>query len=441
MFSKRKIVKFNNGLVLLFRKRKINKGVYFRLTFQAGALNEGQRDGLAHLSEHCLAGSLGTKTRTKDEIIEFHKSLKEWNAYTSIDDIAFWFYSSVKDFAKAIDSIMDCLTNVKYDETEFENEKKVVIQEIKNKKQSVEKDCYEMDCRENYINKLIFAKCNVGGTAESVKDITFEEVLKHKESVLTLDNARINVVGNISLFKVKRIIKNKIFPLLPKHKIRDTVRLNDLYGMVGGNASITNSSEKEKSLVCFRFIIDKEEKIGDGIPFSYIGYALRYMSTKLYRDKYGLCYSSNVIASCGNKNIELFIKINCEENNVPKVLEVTPEFITMLKNIKFTKEDIKITYEHLQKSKDASMPISHKEIAQDMGGEYLNFGRFITWFEKKKIKWARKHIKPEKVQVLFDSFFKVDPYILIVTNHEFDKPFNYEEYKQKIKEAINEKSN
>ena len=75
--DKRKVLKYKNGLVLLFRKDKSKKAAFVDFSFHAGLINDPKNKlGLSHFIEHTIALSNKEYSREikKDERNKFFSS-------------------------------------------------------------------------------------------------------------------------------------------------------------------------------------------------------------------------------------------------------------------------------------------------------------------------------------------------------------------------------
>ena len=78
-----KVIKYKNGFTLVYKRQRHIDGVYARLKFDAGAINEDKgKNGLAHLTEHCMV-NLSNKFYSRDELTKLKRKFNMVNAVTS----------------------------------------------------------------------------------------------------------------------------------------------------------------------------------------------------------------------------------------------------------------------------------------------------------------------------------------------------------------------
>ena len=150
--------------------------------------------GIAHLAEHQVFK--GTANRDKDEIwLDVQQYGGDMNAYTAENSTAF-HCTILKEYWKtALDVISDIVFNNTIPEEEFELEKSVVIEEL-----NMYHDDATHRVMEN-ITKTIFRKYanrwTNGGTPETVRNITREQLINFINSNYIPSNITLMVTGNV----------------------------------------------------------------------------------------------------------------------------------------------------------------------------------------------------------------------------------------------------
>ena len=150
--------------------------------------------GIAHLAEHQVFK--GTANRDKDEIwLDVQQYGGDMNAYTAENSTAF-HCTILKEYWKtALDVISDIVFNNTVPEEEFELEKSVVIEEL-----NMYHDDATHRVMEN-ITKTIFRKYanrwTNGGTPETVRNITREQLINFINSNYIPSNITLMVTGNV----------------------------------------------------------------------------------------------------------------------------------------------------------------------------------------------------------------------------------------------------
>jgi zinc protease len=121
----------DNGLTVLIRESHTSPIVTSMIWYRVGSRNEASGEtGRSHFLEHMLFK--GTQRYAKGEIdLLTMKNGGSNNAFTSYDFTAYYFSFAADRWTTAIDIEADRMVNTVFDATEFEAEKKVVIEELK----------------------------------------------------------------------------------------------------------------------------------------------------------------------------------------------------------------------------------------------------------------------------------------------------------------------
>ena len=129
VFAKK--IKLSNGLNVIFEKNNNANVVSVNIGVKVGSVNEEpDESGICHLIEHMVFK--GTKSFATGEIatlVEAHGG--ELNAYTSLDQTVYYINIPSKHFGLALKLIKEMAFDAKFDATELEREKEVVVEEIK----------------------------------------------------------------------------------------------------------------------------------------------------------------------------------------------------------------------------------------------------------------------------------------------------------------------
>ena len=122
-----KVIRYENGMKLIYERDKEIEGVAVDFYFKAGSLNDPKgKQGLAHLTEHCLC-SLSNKIYDRkfltDNLIQkyYYKNAKTNNTLLAFDTIC-----NKSQFEECLEEMTACFTGFVKPE-EFEEEKKIVF--------------------------------------------------------------------------------------------------------------------------------------------------------------------------------------------------------------------------------------------------------------------------------------------------------------------------
>jgi zinc protease len=183
-----------NGLTVLLAERHLDPVVAVMLWYRVGSRDEEEREaGVSHFLEHMMFK--GSRGFGKGEIDRVTTELGgQNNAFTSSDHTAYWFEFASDRWEKALEIEADRMRHLLLDPTEFEAEKKVVLEEL-----SMGDDdpwrtlSHEMQMavfrRHPYRRPVI-------GFADSLKALTAVDMRDYYERFYRPDNAVLVVCGD-----------------------------------------------------------------------------------------------------------------------------------------------------------------------------------------------------------------------------------------------------
>ena len=193
----------DNGIRLFYQQRE-GAITSFCIGFKAGALEEEDYHlGTAHVVEHMVFK--GTEKRTAKEIAEAIDNVGgQMNAFTGSEYTCFYIKVLDKHLQIAIDILSDMINNPKFSEEDIENEKKVVLEEIKMYLDSPEDIVFDM------LHEIMFKDTPLSfpilGTEDTVSNINRKTLLDYYHNHYTSDNMVISVVGNFEYKEMMSIL-------------------------------------------------------------------------------------------------------------------------------------------------------------------------------------------------------------------------------------------
>ena len=198
--------KLDNGLVILFEKRKLPVVSISASVRQGFAYEPGKVKGISHFTEHMLFK--GTKARSYKEITEqIEKRGGILNAYTDEEVTSYWNKLPNKHFSTGIDIASDLVLNPALSKLEFEKEKRVILEEIK-----MYRDNPQLHVLAK-IKSLLYKKpfgINGAGTHKTVSKLTPQDIANFVDSEYKTNKMFLCVVGNTSLEDIEKF--GKRFP-------------------------------------------------------------------------------------------------------------------------------------------------------------------------------------------------------------------------------------
>ncbi len=227
--------KLTNGLKVICLERHHLPIVTVMTAYRIGGAHLFQgKTGLAHFLEHMMFK--GTKQFPKGKIDHL---TQKWggvnNAFTTLDYTCYFFTFASDHWEKALEIEADRMSNCLWSELEFENEKRVILEELSSSMDSP----YEV--LEQKLDAVTFARHPyrnpILGWREDLENLTLKDLQMFYKELYTPNNAVITLVGNFSkensLNKIHRyfsttpLIKSSLVspqPVEPQGKIHLTLK-------------------------------------------------------------------------------------------------------------------------------------------------------------------------------------------------------------------------
>jgi predicted Zn-dependent peptidase len=172
------------------KSRSVSIGVWVKV----GSRHEPQEiGGISHFIEHLFFK--GTEKRTaKDIAIEMDSLGGEMNAFTSQETTT--YYAKVVDehLPVAVDILSDILLGSKFDPTEMEKERKVILEEIKGVEDTPDDYIHE------FFTNTVWPDNPLGrpilGTKETIKALKHQDIISYIDGYYSPKEIVISVAGN-----------------------------------------------------------------------------------------------------------------------------------------------------------------------------------------------------------------------------------------------------
>lgn len=199
-----KNVTLENGLKLITVR---NESSIFALEagIRAGSLYENSgNNGISHLIEHMLFK--GTSNRDRDRLNGDIEGLAgDFDIYTTYQETVLTAEVLKERGERCVDIVADMLMNASFPRSEFNMEKKVIIEEIKMTKDDLEESCYLG------MYKSVFPKTwyryHIAGTIKSVRSLKLEDVKDFYRRYYSPSNASLCIASSFSHDEVRDIVE------------------------------------------------------------------------------------------------------------------------------------------------------------------------------------------------------------------------------------------
>ncbi len=373
---------YKNGLRLCHEKNDKNV-VAVNILFNVGSCNESEDEqGYSHFIEHLMF-----KSSEKYSTLEIMDKLSyygaDFNAYTSRTVTRYIFKCLKENFEPCFEIYSNMLIHPKFEESEMDKERGVVIEEMK----KCDDDPVEVLYRtvmQNYYTDNSYAHDELG-TEEIISNVSREQLLKYKNEHYTADNCVISVAGNIEFDEIDSIVEKYFvseFEIEGKpYKVNaDEIvpNISKKYDVVERDDNQVNVCVHIKSLTA----LDEKKYISD-IYTSILGNSQNSRLYKIIREELGLVYTvyafSDMVASTGG----IFIILGTRPKNVKKAIFEIKRIITELAESGVTEEELE-RVKNLKKSLIEFGSETNSDIAESNGSMLHLFERCKTIEERKQ---------------------------------------------------------
>ncbi|MHB1185235.1 MAG: M16 family metallopeptidase [Desulfobulbia bacterium] len=192
--------KLDNGLTVLVKETPGTKVATVQIWVKAGSIYEEKHEaGITHLIEHMIFK--GTPTRAPGEVAGAIEAMGgQINAYTSYEYTVYHATLSSRNWGDAMEVLADAVLHSTFDADELEREKKVVLEEIRMRKDRANIVLFQELMAKAYTVHPY--RLPISGTAESVTAISRDDILRYMKNHYHPDNFTVVVVGDVRVQQV-----------------------------------------------------------------------------------------------------------------------------------------------------------------------------------------------------------------------------------------------
>lgn len=193
-----------NGLRVIMVPVRGTEAITLLALFGVGSRYENIKlNGAAHFIEHMMFKGTQKRPTTMDISRPLDRIGADYNAFTAKDHTGYWITTVGKHFPLVSDVLFDMLLHSKFEATEVERERQVILEEIK---MYQENPLMHID---DLFDSLIFAGhplgWNIAGTKETMAGIGQKELLNFKNDFYNPRNAVVVVAGKLNKKVFSRI--------------------------------------------------------------------------------------------------------------------------------------------------------------------------------------------------------------------------------------------
>ena len=373
---------YKNGLRLCHEKNDKNV-VAVNILFNVGSCNESEDEqGYSHFIEHLMF-----KSSEKYSTLEIMDKLSyygaDFNAYTSRTVTRYIFKCLKENFEPCFEIYSNMLIHPKFEESEMDKERGVVIEEMK----KCDDDPVEVLYRtvmQNYYTDNSYAHDELG-TEEIISNVSREQLLKYKNEHYTADNCVISVAGNIEFDEIDSIVEKYFVSEFETEGKPYKVNADEIVPNISKKYDVVERDDNQVN-VCVHIksltALDEKKYISD-IYTSILGNSQNSRLYKIIREELGLVYTvyafSDMVASTGG----IFIILGTRPKNVKKAIFEIKRIITELAEFGVTKEELE-RVKNLKKSLIEFGSETNSDIAESNGSMLHLFEKCKTIEERKQ---------------------------------------------------------
>ena len=271
-----------NGLKLIVTKDKSNPIVSLQLYVKVGSVYESaEESGFSHLMEHLVFKS--TTNFPNNGVMERASFLgANINAYTEYDSTCHYLTLPAKYLEDGLELLAELAGNANFSDADFETEKKVVIEELKQ---------YANDPEEDFIEKIPLYYYEespyhnpIIGHLDNLERSTPELLRDFYKKYYCSNNCFLVISGDFKLNTIKGLVDKYFGNMTPNNALRHEEKAN-IYKKGFSTHTVINE-ELSQELLAF-VIPDISEKTKEGLGLSLInkGFAIG-KNSRLYKRLY-----------------------------------------------------------------------------------------------------------------------------------------------------------
>ncbi|MBW2340031.1 MAG: insulinase family protein [Deltaproteobacteria bacterium] len=190
-------VVLKNGMTVLIRESYASNVVACQVLVKTGSIYEGSRmeGGISHYLEHVVSGGT-TSTLTESEIKKRVQAIGgATNAYTSYERTLYFINTTRIHFTEAITLLLSYVTDCQFNETEYQREKPVIIQEFQMEENSPSRQLWSLFMKTAYRNHPV--RYPIIGERAIFLKMDKEDLRSHYLRWYTPENMVVTVAGNV----------------------------------------------------------------------------------------------------------------------------------------------------------------------------------------------------------------------------------------------------
>lgn len=322
------------------------KAITALVLFGVGSRHEAlSENGISHFIEHMMFKGTLRRPTTLELSRELDAVGAEFNAYTSRDHTGYYIKVDANHSELALDMLSDMLWHSKFDSTELEREKGVIVEEI-----NMYQDNPTMHV-EQLLEETIFPHHPLGrdiaGTAQTVTSFNRKVMLGYRDRFYQPQNGVLIVAGKIDE-KTKKLI-NKYFGTEPFKKTPAPVFEKFAFGKTVKKLGLKYKDTDQTHLVLGWPAISYDDE--RSLPLSLLNLILGgTMSSRLFtevRERRGLAYMVRSDANRYHETGNVVIQAGVDSKRAPEAVKVILSEVQKIKEQGVTAKELQMAKDNL----------------------------------------------------------------------------------------------
>lgn len=341
-----KVKTLENGLTIIGEEIPYVKSISFGVWINAGSRIEDKKiSGVSHFIEHMLFK--GTNKRTSKQIASEIDNLGgQINAFTSKECTCYYVKLLDEHIDIGLDILSDMILNSKFDISDIDKERAVILEELKMYEDSPEDLAYDMLLEHIYEGDGL--GMNILGTRDSLKNIGQEELLEYFNTYYVPNNSVISLSGNFDFDTMVEKIEEK-FKEWKKKEVN--IKLTEA---TFNSCFISKNKDTEQVNIAINLkaigIENNDEVYALAVINNIFGGSISSRLFQKIREEKGLVYSIYSAQSLYRKCGELGIFASMSKENLEEVCDIIKKEIQNLRENYLTEREIYESKEQLKGS-------------------------------------------------------------------------------------------
>lgn len=329
-----------DGSVIILVPKKDTKAMTFEVLYKVGSRQENAKNnGTSHFVEHLMFKGTDRRPNTATIAKELDSIGAEYNAFTGKDHTGYYIKADSKHLPLAVDMLGDMLNNSKFDSTEVDRERGVIIEEI-----NMYEDnplMYIEDVFENLLYEKSVLGRSIAGPRINIQTISRDVLYNYYKKHYYNGNAVFGVAGNFNEANVLAMI-DRLFPVKTKKARNKNIKSKFAKQTKPKVDIVKRELEQVQLILGFRGPGKKDKgHLATQVLANILGGT---MSSRLFlniRERKGLCYFIRV-SSHGYEDVSSFsVHAGLNKIKVYEALEAIKKELLKVKEKGVTAAELK----------------------------------------------------------------------------------------------------